>query len=270
MNHEEYPTGTSMLPSESNETSAGDEVVLEPKPWGFWATAGFGLLIMAAFLAVQVVTVMAFCFEEMLRNPDMDVTELASKFENHGLLWAISTCATAALCMPLIVLFSWLRRELKIRSYLALRPVGPTVLLKWLGITLLFLIACDLFTQLLNRPAVPEYMLKAYDSAIILPLLWIALVVAAPLFEEFFFRGFLFAGFRESRLGVPGTIILTSFLWAIIHTQYDAYNLTIIFILGLLFGLARQRTGSIYPTLVLHALINLIATIQVSYYLNSH
>jgi hypothetical protein len=47
-----------------------------------------------------------------------------------------------------------------------------------------------------------------------------------------------------------------------VHVQYDLYGITIIFLAGLLFGFARWRTGSIYPCVLMHGLMNLVATLQ--------
>jgi len=61
------------------------------------------------------------------------------------------------------------------------------------------------------------------------PLFGIAAVVFAPLFEEGFFRGFLFVGFKQSRLGSFGTILITSAAWAALHIQYDLYGILLYF-----------------------------------------
>ena len=92
-------------------------------------------------------------------------------------------------------------------------------------------------------------------------------MVAAPLFEEIFFRGFMFAGLQHSRLGPIGAMVLSSLAWAIIHLQYDLYGITQIFLGGLLLGYARFRSGSIFPAIAMHALMNLIATVQVIIFL---
>ena len=92
--------------------------------------------------------------------------------------------------------------------------------------------------------------------------IWLAVIVAAPVFEEIFFRGFLFKGLQHSRIGPLGAILVTSLLWATIHLQYDLWDLGIIFALGIFLGFARLKTGSVYATIALHALVNLIATIE--------
>ena len=90
------------------------------------------------------------------------------------------------------------------------------------------------------------------------------MVVAAPLGEETLFRGFLFKGILHSRLGGAGAVLLTALIWALLHRQYDLFDMANIFAAGLLFGCARLRTNSIYPCLLMHGLMNLIATIEVA------
>jgi membrane protease YdiL (CAAX protease family) len=51
-------------------------------------------------------------------------------------------------------------------------------------------------------------------------------------------------------------------LWAAIHLQYDAYGIGMIFVCGILLGYARMRTGSVLLCMVMHAFMNLVATIQ--------
>jgi hypothetical protein len=113
----------------------------------------------------------------------------------------------------------------------------------------------------------PDFMVDAYATAYFAPLFWLAIIVAAPLFEEVFFRGFLFEGFQHSRLGPLGAVFLTSLAWTILHVQYGAYELGTIFGLGVVFGVARLKTQSIYPPLAMHSLFNLFAMAQLVSYL---
>ncbi len=71
---------------------------------------------------------------------------------------------------------------------------------------ILFLFAFDALTILLNQPVVPESMILAYQTAYISVFLWIAFVLAAPLFDEIFFRGFLFEGFMYSFANLVATV----------------------------------------------------------------
>jgi len=62
-------------------------------------------------------------------------------------------------------------------------------------------------------------------------------------------------------------VALSALAWALIHFQYDLYGVATIFVSGLLLGCARLQTGSIYATMFMHGLMNLIATIEVVVFL---
>jgi membrane protease YdiL (CAAX protease family) len=136
-----------------------------------------------------------------------------------------------------------------------------------LGATLLFVALSDSITLALGRPIVPEVMVKVYQSADSPLLLILAMVILAPLTEELFFRGFLFEGLLASRLGPIGAVLLTSAAWSVVHAQYDLYGIATIFADGLLLGVIRWKTGSTLLTMVLHGLANLIAALEIEYWM---
>ena len=184
-------------------------------PWGFWATAGLAALILALFYLIQTVIAIGFLVQE---PPDIDPEQL----ENNGLFLSVATCATGVVCTLAVLLLARLRRGISIGEYLALRMTAGRSLLLWLGIAIAVVVATDAILMLAGRDTVPEFMVKVYRSAVYLPLFWFALVIAAPVFEEFLFRGFLFRGWMDSRLGAIGTILLTSVIWCLIHIQYSS------------------------------------------------
>jgi membrane protease YdiL (CAAX protease family) len=104
----------------------------------------------------------------------------------------------------------------------------------------------------------------ALESGHVLTLAF-ALVVIAPLMEELLFRGFLFRGYAASRLGVVGAILLTSVIWASMHIQYEIFYIVQIIVLGCVFGWIRWRSGSTLLTIILHAIVNLTALLQVAW-----
>ena len=87
--------------------------------------------------------------------------------------------------------------------------------------------------------------------------------------EEILFRGFLFEGFRQSRIGVMGTIGLMAFVWALLHLQYGVYDIATVFVLGLVLGIARFKTDSLWSPLLMHSFVNLIATLEVAINVNT-
>lgn len=82
--------------------------------------------------------------------------------------------------------------------------------------------------------------------------------VAAPLLEEFVFRGFMFRGWSQSPLGPFSAIVLTSALWALNHTQYGWYDRSWLFATGLVLGYFRLRTDSTWLPVMLHSGMNMV------------
>lgn len=89
-----------------------------------------------------------------------------------------------------------------------------------------------------------------------LVLLWIAVVVVAPVGEEILFRGFIFRGWLRTPNDVWPAIVVTAALFAILHIQYDWFVIGQVFCFGLFLGWMRWATGSTLLTVLLHALIN--------------
>jgi membrane protease YdiL (CAAX protease family) len=232
------------------------------RPWNIWATLGLGAGVFVLFLGVQAAVVVGASLAAAGRHPEADMDALTEQLARDGDLLAVATCATTLVCTGLILLLLRAFKRPILPLYLALTPVSVKTLVSWLGIGLLFALFCDRLTDWAGRPVVPEFMVQTYRTADLKPLLWFALIVAAPVFEETFFRGFLFSGVQSSRLGAPGSVALTALIWAAIHLQYHPFEMLMIFLIGLLLGVARLRTRSLYTPLAIHAGINTMATVQ--------
>ncbi|NIV38366.1 MAG: CPBP family intramembrane metalloprotease, partial [Anaerolineae bacterium] len=81
----------------------------------------------------------------------------------------------------------------------------------------------------------------------------IALGLSAGISEELLFRGAV-----QPRLG----LLLTTVLFTIGHLQYGLTLATLqVFVIGLVFGLMRKRTGSVIVCMVSHATYNMVGTL---------
>jgi len=95
------------------------------------------------------------------------------------------------------------------------------------------------------------------------PLAAAVLGIGAPLSEELLFRGLLYSSLRTRWSAVP-SILVTAVLFAYLHEPYRiftdprAFPLPILY-LGIVLGLARERTSSVVPGMVMHALNNALA-----------
>ncbi len=86
------------------------------------------------------------------------------------------------------------------------------------------------------------------------------IVVAAPVSEEIFFRGFIFGGFRR-RLPFPAAAVISALIFGLFHYTGPG-SLGVVpqlAFLGLALCWLYEETGSIYPTMGVHAVNNALA-----------
>jgi membrane protease YdiL (CAAX protease family) len=258
----------------TDEIIPAADIVLEPEIqapsprfWGAWATIGLGLAIGLLFLAAQTLALIVYAIITLASNPIDDVFEYLSGLASNGLVVSLSSIFSAVVGMLLIVVFIRIRGNKSVAAYIGLKRVSwKTVLLTLLGFVLVFIgiSALEALFNMLTGAGSSEsvntsFMTDTYTSAGWLPLLWIAVVIFAPVFEEAFFRGFLFVGLERSRIGVVGTILFTSLVWAALHMQYDLVGMATIVIMGIVLGVIRHRTRSLWPTIIFHSLWNFVA-----------
>jgi len=245
-----------------NGGKPGDDALREPAHWRFWGTVLWGVAIAIIFTVLQVVVLFVFL---VMRNKGLSGSDFELALESaadDGTIISVATFATTVVCCALIAGIVKLKKHSILKDYLAIRPVARGTMLRWLALLACFAVLSDLITTLLGRPVVPSFMSSAYATANPIWLIWVALVIAAPLFEETFFRGFLFKGFESSFLKPLGAVLVTAALWAMIHIQYDLLDILIIFCMGLLLGAARAYTGSVLVPLAMHSAGNLLATVE--------
>ena len=84
-------------------------------------------------------------------------------------------------------------------------------------------------------------------------ILALLLVVLAPVAEEVFFRGFLFRLLR-ARFSSRATICMTAVAFAALHGSVVV--LPWLLFMGIVFGALVEITGSLYSSIMLHAMIN--------------
>jgi uncharacterized protein len=143
-------------------------------------------------------------------------------------------------------------------EYLALSWPSTRELLRALAITAILLSVQSLAAYVVGSK---EISLDPYASARQTSGLLLFMIgggIAAPVMEEFVFRGFMFRGWSQSFLGPVGSIVLTSVLWGMTHTQYDWFGRFWIFVTGLVLGHFRWRSNSTWLTVMVHSAINVL------------
>ena len=101
-----------------------------------------------------------------------------------------------------------------------------------------------------------NYLLKP-DSFLGAILLFIAVVILAPLGEEIVFRGFLQQILEKHWKDITRAILFTSLIFSLIHM--NPYWFVQIYFLGVILGFLAWKTKSIIAPLILHSLNNSMA-----------
>ena len=89
-----------------------------------------------------------------------------------------------------------------------------------------------------------------------------AIGIAGPVLEELIFRGFLIFLLRRKGLKTGLVIFLTALVWSGMHWNYEPALIGMIFVDGLVLGLIRVKTGSLWVPITLHVMANLFSIYQ--------
>jgi membrane protease YdiL (CAAX protease family) len=229
--------------------------------WPFLETVGWGILIVILSTLIQALLLGAFALVDLdmrgwvSRLSPQYFVEIVQYEATRGGVVFPAIIISNLLCVAAILLIVLIKGH-ALKDYLALHTVRLGALFKWMGILAVFVFVTEFAAALSQVDFGADSMLELFQTTHPAWLFWIAAVLAAPLFEEAMFRGLLFRGFQASFLGTGGTVVLTSALWAAMHIQYNLYGMGFIAATGILFGLARARTGSLLVPLSLHAALN--------------
>lgn len=214
-----------------------------------WAGAGAVALLLAQTLGI-VAYVLAMRFA-----PSGQSFSILQALQNP-----LAVAGSTVLSTPAVVVFLWALTRLRTREvadYLALRwpslrAFGLSSLALLAFVAVLYLLPSRLFEM---DDKFMRDMVLAARAAGALPLLAIALIVAAPICEELAFRGFLFHTL-EVKFGATTAIVVTTLGWTALHVQYGLAGLMVVLGSGLLLGIVRRYSGSLYLTMILHAMWN--------------
>lgn len=131
-----------------------------------------------------------------------------------------------------------------------LAVLGGALLVLWTYVVILLALGVE------GESSVTE---GTYDYAIPIIMLGVVSVLVAPLVEEVFFRGFLNQGIAR-RWGVPAGIAGSAIFFGMVHisTPESLIAIPVITVIGAIFAWGFVRSGSIYPSIIAHAMFNSI------------
>jgi uncharacterized protein len=225
--------------------------------WGSWATFVWGIVIVVVMSFSQMFAI-GLWFG--LNNKTPTATDFMEITNGNEI--ALMTIFNAVVCCAVIFGIIKLKKYSNIKNYLALNKVALKVVLKWIVFMIPLMVIAEILPYFTKDTTASKFMIASFLTAKPLIYFAFAVVIAAPIFEEIFFRGFLLKGFETSRLGQYGAALLTSATWAAIHLQYDIYYIGLIFCLGLLFATARFKTNSLITPIIMHMIFNSLSLVQ--------
>ena len=198
-------------------------------------------------------------FQIWMQQKQVEVSILS---DEKTIISPVESAVSYLLTVPLQIWFIfWLlrRRKIDLSKSLGLYFFDKNALIYSLLAWLILYLALNIY-GIIFQITPPEEFIKLM-KATPLVLNFLMVVIGAPLVEELLFRGFLFSQLKTSKLGINGSIALTSLIWTFIHLQYDLLILVPIFFLGLLLGYLMHKYNSLYLVIIVHAVHNLQATL---------
>ncbi len=120
----------------------------------------------------------------------------------------------------------------------------------------------------LSLKVLPQFVLELFDTSRILAsamtnrieqaVVLLAVVVLAPLAEEFFFRGVLFHGLNR-RFGMLTSAVVSGVVFSAYHLDPVGFLPRVE--IGIVLGLLVAKTGSLWPAIAAHAANNALASV---------
>jgi membrane protease YdiL (CAAX protease family) len=133
----------------------------------------------------------------------------------------------------------------------------------------------EAFVHLVHSAAPVEqvavrYLKASSETPLSLCAALITIVIAAPIIEEFLFRGLL-QSYLKKKLGVKAAILMSSLFFALFHASASQGidNISIItslFFFALYLGFVYEKRGSLFASAGLHMTFNTINTIRILFF----
>jgi uncharacterized protein len=218
--------------------------------WPAWyAGVGFLVALIGTLIAVGVVAA---------------ATGAGTDDEDDPTFTIIATLMQSLIFIGTAVLFaSFTRRPKPWHFGLRRAPFWPALGWAALGMVSFYVVAA-VYTALVSPDAEQTVAqdLGADQGTFGLIVAGFMVICIAPFAEEFFFRGFFYRALR-SRYSVIVAALIDGALFGIIHYDFSGADALLITpplaVLGFVFCLVYEKTGSLWPVIGLHAFNNAIA-----------
>ncbi len=212
----------------------------------------FSIVIISVFAAFLVGGFVGYWGKTALPEEHHRWFETLSLFLGQGLM-----------ILPIYYFLS--TKKFEVKKALRLNPVSKNVAYASFPIALGVIILVDEFDRLISIVIPPpESLLQMstqlkFDGTFAAFLLWVTIIIIAPIGEELVFRGFLQRSLERIWKDVTKAVLITSMVFAMVHL--NPFWIIQIYVLGVVLGYLSWRTKSVLPGIIVHGLNNGLALV---------
>jgi membrane protease YdiL (CAAX protease family)/uncharacterized RDD family membrane protein YckC len=195
--------------------------------------------------------------------PPLLVAPFDPDFDSDGALLAAQAIFDVLLLLVAVgVASGWRFRPLRrALGLLGLRRFQLVAIAIMIATLVAYYIAAGLFASLVLKPDQEDVggELGVGNSSVLIAVTAVLMIVVlAPVAEELFFRGFIFAGLR-SRWSLWPAAIVSGLIFGAVHATTGITTVVPLAALGLALCWLYDRTGSLWPCVMAHAINNGLA-----------
>ncbi len=233
-----------------------EEINTAPPPsfYGPWATAGLTAML---FALPNLVFIFIMAFPYFLGHHIKSYNSYIF-FQQHRAFFQVFHLGLNTFT---ILVLAWLVRQKgqSPREYLALHQVRWRTTLLWVLPALLFTAAFIIVLAVFDWEPIRFISTSIeFDGIAEMHLMFWMVAIVGPIFEEFLFRGFLYQGLAQSRLGSHRAVWIIALIDTAMHTPINAAAIFAYLALSFYHAYMRRQTGSTLPGLLHHLLHNMI------------
>jgi membrane protease YdiL (CAAX protease family) len=252
-------------PAVTGNPSVGHNPALKvgPKPWNMRDLLAAASALILVLLGGELVVTLPF----YVTHRDQD----------SAWPWLLATDMTLRVVILFAFVAAFRQRGIDWRRAIGLRGSSPV---KSIGFGAMFFLAIlpplalsfAVYSQFCHLVGIKETaqdiadILASSDSMAIVVLIAVFATTVAPVFEEFFFRGFAYPVLKQ-RWGTLWALTIVSAVFAAIH--FHLPSLGPLFALAVGLGLAYELSGSLLAPITMHALFN-AANVAMILYVRAH
>lgn len=214
-------------------------------PYASWGPGAATIGLLVALSAQTVFAGIAVAIESPVGDEDLSSTA-SVVLQTFG--------ALAFVAIPLVIASMGRVPWREALAHLGLRRFDSSAV-AWMGVSIAaYLAFAAAYVAVAGEPD-QEDIADAFGS---LPFQILLIAIAAPVSEEIFFRGMLFAGLRR-RMPMLVAALVSAIVFGGLHAFTGISAVPPLIAFGCILALLYEKTGSIVPGILLHALNNSVA-----------